>query len=733
MLQVICAADDTTQKLIQFLLYRCGVTKFNSTKPYLRGEPTIIVGKQYGEVFTLFTGEEPTHGALKNKTLYLNDVKVVLRVPNLVPQYERFIRRLVTPVINPTYTLKNISTAEQLDIAVGSFDFCKPISFDIETNGLYWQHQDPKILCVVLAQLGQYTKCNTTIALCIDGLLLHRSDAAHTVLKWLFKKAQCLIAHNAAFDTAWLDALLHIDAEAHFDTMLMAFQVQGSVYRYSNGLKQLTEQFFNVEDYSKPLKPYITGAKNKGVGFANVPYDMLAQYAAKDVVYTALLYEQLRPHCDYQMYMLLYHNRYSVYTQLNRRGLSIDWQLVQKYKTWLTAISTLHLSAIHREAGKELNPHSPKQLKEYLYDELKLPVQYNKDKKVTTDNKALQILIDRKPDLPVLVLLGQYRKLKKVLGTYIAGIERLSNIGHTKMHESFKHTATISGRVGSEVLLLLPRAATVWGKIVKSCLKAKPGYTFVQADVSQLEVRVMAYLSQDKKLIQAYQQGLDIHGQTAQAIYGDGYTKEQRSWAKGATFSNAYGGTATTLQRNLGISLQAARELYTSYLEEYSGVAVWIKKVHTQALADGYLVNEMGRRLDLGLITDKNVRSLQRLVQNWLIQSFGSDIVQVAVEQLVQSQVPVVLTVHDSVIAEVPIEKAEQYSMCIVEILEKVGNKWLASTEKYPMAVPFVVDVEKPTERLAAQVEYNDIKDALLYDELWEQMIEDNNESIDSL
>lgn len=728
MLQVVCSPQRNVQELVGFLMARCNVSvkSFNSIKPYTRNQPTIIIGSQYGSVFEALTNEQPEHGKIKNNCLYVNDIKQLLRVPALVPQYERLIRQFITPVIEPDYSFTNIADTEQLDIALGKFTYDAPIAFDIETNGLYWQQADTRILCIVLAQLGQYTRSGQVEAICIDGTFLHSKLMNSHSLRWFFKRCTCLIAHNAAFDTTWLDALLHITAQARYDTMLMAFNVQNSVYRYSNGLKQLTELYFNVPDYGAQIKPYYTG-KNKGMGFANVPYIMLADYAVKDVVYTALLYERLKPHtCDKQ-YQALYHSRYEIYTRLNRTGMGIDWWLTQQYKQWLTTIKLLHLRAIKKEVGKDLNPHSPKQLKEYLYGELKLPVQYGKNKKVTTNNLALQNLID-KNELPVLTLLGQYRKVSKVLGTYIAGIERLSNIGHTKMHETFKLTATVSGRIGSEVLLLLPRAYSVWGQIVKSCLQARPGFKFVNIDVSQLEVRVLAYLSQDEALIQAYEQGQDIHSNTARLIYGEDFTKQNRTDGKAAMFGYVYGASAMSLVYSNKMSIENARDLIAGFETAYSGVVKWVARVHERALSQGYIENEMGRRLDLGLITDKNVKNILRLAQNWLVQSFGSDIVQLAVQELVQKGAPIVLTVHDSIVLEVKQQELEYWIKQTVETMERYGNQWLASTCDYPKAVPYKVDVDAPCERLAEPVSYEQIKDVLLYDELWYQMISQDEE-----
>lgn len=718
-LQIICDNSVTTHEVARFLLARCGVHDYNLTKPYSLNEPTIVCGKKYASVYEQLTGHTAKHGQISGGVGYVNDLLQLLSVPTLLPAYERVVKALTTPVIMPEYAIYSAHSLASMQAYLAAFDCSCPIAFDIETNGLYWQADNPGILCVVFAQKKANGVWHTV---CIDGNMVHTDKNAKICLQAFFDKCACLVAHNGMFDITWLSQVWGMEVVCHFDTMLMSFQNNLSILRYPNSLKKLTELFFNVPDYSAPLKPYITG-KNKGRGFENVPYDMLEHYAIKDVVYTYLLYERMCERSQY--YQELYHNRLDIYANINMRGIGVDYPLVQKYTKWLEQISARHLCAIQECAGFPLNPNSPKQLKEYLYHTLSFPVQKGKDGKITTNNAALQVLIEEYPDNPVPTLVAQYRKVNKVLGTYMAGIERLTDTEGARLHESFKLTATISGRIGSEVLLLLPRASNVWGQIVKSCFVAKPGYTFLQCDVSQLEVRVMAYLSQDTKLIDAYRCGRDIHAETAQAIYGDNFTKAQRTLAKSATFSNAYGGTWSTLMRNNGMTKLAAQELYNKYLDTYKGVHKWIQKVHKEGLQNGYVVNEMGRRLDLGIISNANVASTKRLIQNWLIQSFGSDIVMLAIQELIARGVPIVLTVHDSVIAEVPIDKYDYYRDIITGVMESVGNKWLASTEAYPLSVPFVVDVDAPTDRLSPPCDYNDIVDTLLFDELWALMVED--------
>lgn len=720
MYQIICSQDATTQQLIGFLRDRLDITA-NTVKPYTRGEPTVCVGKHYAPHFERVSGLTATHGAMAATppALYLDDVRKLLQVPALVPQYERLLRCFCCAAHVPHIEYADVRTLAALPATLATFDTSEPIAFDIETNGVYWQQSDPRVLCLVLAQ--------GTHAACIDGALLHNpvygAPARACVQKW-FDSCQCLVAHNASFDTVWLQQVLNITVSAHYDTMLLAFLAHNSVYRYSNGLKQLTEQYFNVPDYSAPIKKYTIG-KNKGRGYENVPYDLLAEYAVKDVVYTAALFGVLRTRRHTPgntTYTTLAHNRYETYTTLNQRGMSIDYDQVQMYKHWLTNISQAHLAAIHYEAGCELNPNSPKQLKEHLYERLGLPVQYGKNRKVTTNNAALQALIRANPDLPLLVLLGQYRKVNKVLGTYLAGIERLANQTRTKMHESFKLTATVSGRLGSEVLLLLPRAYSIWGQIVKSCLRAAPGHTFVNIDVSQLEVRVLAWLSQDATLLAAYRDGADIHSNTARAIYGDGFTKQHRTLAKAALFGYVYGASAWSMVHSNDMTYKDAKELIAGFEAAYPGVKRWVDQVHQTALNDGYVVNQMGRRLDLGLITDKNVGAIKRLTQNWLVQSFGSDIVQIAVHELVRQGAPIVLTVHDSVVLEVSTNELEYWQKKVVATMQRVGSEWLCD-DTHHHAVPYVVDTDQPSERLAPVVTYDTIKDTLLYDELWAQMV----------
>lgn len=682
----------------------------------------VLIGKEMKALFSKVTGLKAEHGTVGNSlqsgktVLYLNTLKQLLSIPSLLPQYVAHLRKL-HPVMMPGYQILECRTFQQVVEALQMLDKTSPTAFDIETNGLYWQHKDARTLCIVLAQEG--------VGIWIDGSLLNALDICH-VLQRFFDTASCLIAHNATFDEMWLRKINGIKVRNTFDTMLMAYLVFNSVNRIRHGLKDLTQWYFNVDDYSRLIKKYTTG-KNAGKGFENVPESLLIEYAIKDVVYTLMLWEKLTDHEEFDMevFYSLVSVRSQMYQDVSERGIGLDIEQVSEYEGWLVELLDRHKEMLHQYVD---NPSSPKQIASYLYDTLKLPQQVHKGK-VTTNNAAIDKLLTIEPNNEFLLLLAQYRKLTKVLGTYMAGIRRLANVDQTRLHEVFKLHATVSGRLGSEVLLLLPRATNVWGKMVKSCFKARPGHVFLQADVSQLELRVLAYLSQDQGLLQVYENDLDLHSMVAKSLFGEDFTKEQRTMCKAVNFGKAYGAQYYSYVGKHGLDDRGARELFESYDRAYPQLARWTQRVHREALSQGYIESETGRKLHLGIVSDRNVNAVKRLVQNWVVQSFGSDIVQFGVEVLWKHyNAPIVLTVHDSVILECPVTTVQYWQKTVDRVMTDIGNEWLAACETHPRAVPFKLDVETPIARLAPQVTVSELRSAMVLDEYWDFLVEEDNE-----
>jgi DNA polymerase-1 len=351
---------------------------------------------------------------------------------------------------------------------------------------------------------------------------------------------------------------------------------------------------------------------------------------------------------------------------------------------------------IHELAGVEFNINSPKQLGEILFEKMNLP-SFRKTEKQRSASTKMEVLEELAIhfELPRKIL--DYRSLAKLKGTYIDALPALVDPETGRIHTSFNQTVTATGRLSSSDpnLQNIP-IRTDLGQRIRAAFVAEPGWLLLSADYSQIELRVLAHLSGDPNLIEAFRQDEDIHERTARQVFGEasGLSQaEQRRRAKIINFSIVYGKTAFTLGKEFGVPTREAQAFIDSYFEKYAGVRELLDKIVREAQLTGKVKTLFGRQRYIPEIGSRNRatrEAARRVAVNAPIQGTAADLIKKAMVDLKREltgrglESRLLLQVHDELVLEVPEKEMEDSSRLVREVMEGC----------YPLAVPLRVDIE---------------------------------------
>lgn len=380
---------------------------------------------------------------------------------------------------------------------------------------------------------------------------------------------------------------------------------------------------------------------------------------------------------------------------MEKRGIKIDTDEMQKLNVYFTNKIYELETSIYSAAGVNFNINSTRQLAEILFDKLGLP-QLKKTAKKTgysTDNEVLTELAQMHP-LPELIL--QYRNITKLKSTYIDGIQKEINPETHRIHTSFNQTVTTTGRLSSSNpnLQNIP-IRTEEGRKIRRLFIADDPYYLLSADYSQIDLRVLAYYSQDEALLNAFRKGLDIHSYTASEVFGvpiEDVTSDMRRMAKTVNFGIVYGMSSFGLAKSVGISQKEANDFITRYFTKYPGVKAYMQRTIEQVREHGYVTTILGRRRYLPEIHNKNksIRdAAERMAINMPIQGSSSDIIKLAMIELSRwirkAGVPLfpLLQVHDELIFEAHRNVVQELADKVCSIMEGV----------YDLGIPLKVNV----------------------------------------
>ena len=379
---------------------------------------------------------------------------------------------------------------------------------------------------------------------------------------------------------------------------------------------------------------------------------------------------------------------------MEREGFSVDREGLEDYNDKIGSGLEESLKKVYELAGCEFNLNSPKQLSDVLFSEDKLNLPHGKKTKsgYSTNADVLESLRDKHPIINEIL---NYRALQKLKSTYCEGLLKvIDNDG--RIHSTLNQTETRTGRISSaEPNLQNIPVRTEQGRELRRFFNAKEGFVLVDADYSQIELRVLAALADDKNMIDAFISGADIHSITASQVLGvplDKVTANDRRKAKAVNFGIVYGIGAYSLSQDIGTSVVEADRYIKGYLANYSGVAAFMENSKISAKEKGYAETYFGRRRYLPELNESNAirRGFgERVAMNMPIQGTAADIIKIAMIQVYERlkaecpEAKLIMQVHDELIIEAPEKDAERVAELLKNTMEHACE----------LSVPFTVEV----------------------------------------
>jgi DNA polymerase-1 len=557
------------------------------------------------------------------------------------------------------YTL--ITTHQQLDDWLTRLASCKQFCVDTETTSL--DVIDAEIVGISVA-IEEDNPAYIPLAHTDGTVQLPREYVLNALKPVLENKAIGKIGQNLKYD---YNVFKNYGITLHgivSDTMLESYVLNSVGGRHdmdSLSLKYLGHKTITYED--------VAGKGAKQLRFDQIPVQKAAPYAAEDADITLKLHHVIYPLLDESLKSVLKDIEIPLLTvlaEMERYGVLIDTATLAKHgKRLKERIQSLESEALEL-AGRPFNLNSPKQLQEILFDELKLPILTKTP--TGQPSTAESVLQELAYDYPLPAIILEYRSLSKLVSTYIDALPKRVNPGSLRVHTSYNQAVAATGRLSSsEPNLQNIPVRSEEGRLIRTAFIAPPNHLVMAADYSQIELRIMAHLSGDANLLNAFANGWDIHAATASEIFQvalNEVSSEQRRRAKAVNFGLIYGMSSFGLAKQIGVDRKDAQSYIDRYFHRYPGVFEYMERTREQAHRQGYVETLFGRRLPLPEINARNQmrqRAAERTAINGPMQGTAADIIKkamlaVANWQASQSPVKVRMTmqVHDELVFEVP-------------------------------------------------------------------------------
>jgi DNA polymerase-1 len=451
------------------------------------------------------------------------------------------------------------------------------------------------------------------------------------------------------------------------------------------GMDFLATYYLNYQPISIEA---LIGKKGKGQGnMGDLAPEDISDYACEDADITFQLKQLFEPEIQKpHLYNLFYNMEMplvEVLKDIEQEGISIDVNALQEYSKELD-ITLIELERqIKEHAGIPFNLDSPKQLGEVLFEHLKIS---SKAKKTKTGQYATSedVLQKHEHDHAIIPLILEYRQLRKLKSTYVDALPTYADRIDGRIHTNFMQTVTATGRLSSNNpnLQNIPIRSAKGREIRRAFVARSNEYKIMAVDYSQIELRIIAALSEDTNMIQAFRDGLDIHAATASKVFHteiENVTRDQRSAAKAVNFGIIYGQSAFGLAQNLGISRTEAKSIIDSYFEQYGTIKSYMDKVIAQAREEGYVETIMKRRRYLPDINSANavVRGYaERNAVNAPIQGSAADIIKMAMVAVHKAMLhekvksKMILQVHDELVFDVHVSEEMLMQLLVKEAME---------------------------------------------------------------
>jgi DNA polymerase I len=498
--------------------------------------------------------------------------------------------------------------------------------------------------------------------------------------------------HNAKYDMMVLARHgMPVDGLA-FDTMLAAWILEPE----GRGVGLKTQAFQRLGVMMRSIDELIGSGRNQ-LTMEVIPVAKVAPYACADADMTLrltdVLERELREHNQWELFTEVEMPLVPVLVAMETRGMVVDREYLGRMSATLEAKVQALEQRIYDSAGHPFNPNSTQQLGQVLFDELGLPVQRRTKTRYSTDARVMDALRDMHP---IVNLILEHRSLAKLKGTYVDALPELINPATGRIHTSFNQTGASTGRLSSSDpnLQNIP-VRTEEGRLVRGAFAAPEGYLLLSCDYSQVELRLLAHMSEDPELIGAFQRDEDVHATTAAAVLGiplDNVTKEQRALAKAINFGLMYGMSDYGLAARTDLTQEEARDFIETYFARFQGVKRYLEEIKSQAYEQGYVETILGRRRYFPELQSRSASSLrqraERAAINMPIQGSAADIIKIAMIQLHDAlkerpgDAAMVLQVHDELVLEVPEDDLDQVRDLVVKTM----------SQAHELRVPLKVD-----------------------------------------
>lgn len=508
-----------------------------------------------------------------------------------------------------------------------------------------------------------------------------RADRALALLRPLFEDASVKkMGHNIKYDLIVLENAGVPLRGISLDTMISSYLTDPSQLRHNLdevSLQHLRRKLIPIAD--------VIGKGSKAVTFNQVPIHKACEYAAEDADATWHLAGIFRDRLkDLQLESLftdvelpLVH----VLARMEQAGIVVDLSVFDTLRAEIETRLGELTAEIHELAGEPFKINSPKQLQVILFEKLGLSTVRKTKTGFSTDERVLEQLAHEHP-LPEKIL--EYRMLEKLRGTYVDALPRLIHPETRKIHTSYNQAVAATGRLSSSDpnLQNIPIRNAFGRRIREAFIPSQPDRSLISADYSQIELRVLAHLSGDEALIDAFQRDADIHAETAARVFGveaDSVTADMRRKAKAVNFGVIYGISAFGLARNLGISNAEAGRFIDGYFAQYPGIKTWLDATLEMAREQGYVTTLLNRRRNVPDVNSGNVnvrRAGERVAINTPVQGSAADIIKLAMIKLDSAlsgtDARILLQVHDELVVEATTESVAPVMALMKKTMEGI-------------------------------------------------------------
>ncbi|MDX1678043.1 DNA polymerase I [Arsukibacterium sp.] len=590
----------------------------------------------------------------------------------------------VTPTVDRSQ-YQTILSQQQFTKLLSILDNAELTAFDTETTSLDYMQAELVGMSFAVAP-GQAWYLPLAHDYVGAPEQLKRDETLAALKPWLQDNNKAKVGQNLKYDASVL-ARYDIKLQGiRFDTMLESYVFNSVASRHdmdSLALKYLGHNNISFED--------IAGKGAKQLSFNQIALEQAAPYAAEDADVTFQLHQTLWPKIKAEPGLAKVLTEIevpllSVLSKIERNGVLIDSKVLQLQSQQLARRIDELAEQAYQQAGQTFNMASPKQLQEILFNQMGLPVL--KKTPGGTPSTAEEVLAELALEYEFPKLITEHRGLSKLKSTYTDKLPKVINPATGRVHTSYHQAIAATGRLSStEPNLQNIPIRSEEGRRIRQAFIAPAGKKILAIDYSQIELRIMAHLSGDKALLEAFAKGLDVHKATAAEVFGvalDDVSSEQRRQAKAVNFGLIYGMSAFGLAKQLGISRSDAQSYVNRYFDRFPGVLRYMEDTRKQAHELGYVETLFGRRLYLADINARNMgrqKAAERAAINAPMQGTAADIIKMAMikvdnwlSSLPDDGLKMIMQVHDELVFEVPVTELAAAQTKLVSIMESAAS-----------------------------------------------------------